>query len=85
MALLKWQAGDVAGAQESAEKSVQMTQGGNAYDWMLLALAAQEAGELEAANTWFRKAVGWSSENATGEPIMNDLFRRYWQKAAEAN
>ena len=85
VALLRWQAGDVAGAKEAAEKSVQLTQGGNAYDWMLLALAAQQAGELESANTWFRKAEGWSRENATGEPIMNALFRRYQQAVKESN
>ena len=50
-----------------------------------LALAALQAGELESANTWFRKAGGWSRENATGEPIMNALFRRYQQAVTESN
>lgn len=45
------------GAQRYAEKSVQLTSGGNAYDWMLLALSARQEGDLEKANTWYRQAA----------------------------
>ena len=58
---------------------------GNAIELGGAALAAQQAGEPEPANTWFRKAEGWSRENATGEPIMNELFRRYQRAAIESN
>ena len=58
---------------------MQLSNGGNSYDWFFLAMAHWQLGEKEKACQWFDKAVQWMDKNM---PTGRDLGR-FRAEAAE--
>jgi len=56
-------------------------QGGNAWDWLFLAMAHQRAGRPEEARRWYDKAASWIEQAEQGkvqDPYLNLAF--WWNK-----
>lgn len=51
----QWQA-----AVEALQKSVQLRDGGEAWDWFYLAMAQWQLGQQEEARKWFAQGVAWA-------------------------
>jgi tetratricopeptide (TPR) repeat protein len=67
-----YRAGDWRAAVTALEKSMDLRNGGNSYDWFFLAMAhwrlaeLDELGELEVkveARNWYNKAIQWMDKN----------------------
>jgi tetratricopeptide (TPR) repeat protein len=61
------------------EKSMELTKGGNSFDWFALAMAYQQIGQKEKARRWYDKAVVWMEKN---QPKDEEL-RRFHGEAAD--
>jgi tetratricopeptide (TPR) repeat protein len=61
------------------EKSIELHEGGNGFDWFFLALAHWRLGDREQARAWYDKAVAWMDKN---KPEDGEL-KRYRAEAAE--
>jgi hypothetical protein len=66
-------------AVAALEKSMELRQGGNSYDWFFLAMAHWQLGEKEKARDWYAKAGKWMDQN---QP-KNEELRRFRVEAAE--
>jgi hypothetical protein len=59
--------------------SMELSKGGDAYDWFFLAMIDRKEGRAAEGRTWFDKAIAWTKRNAPKESTL----RRYWSEAAE--
>jgi serine/threonine protein kinase len=59
--------GDWTKARSSLEQSMNLSDGGNGYDWVFLAMTCQRLGDVEDAQVWRNKAVSWL-EMQEGKP-----------------
>jgi serine/threonine protein kinase/tetratricopeptide (TPR) repeat protein len=60
-------------------KSMQLSKGGDSFDWFFLAMAYQQLGEKEEARQWYGRAVQWMDKN---QP-KNEELRRFRREAVE--
>jgi len=74
-----YRAGDWKAAVTALEKSTQLSQGGDSFDWFFLAMAQGQLGEKAEARKWFDQAVEWMEKN---EP-RNEELRRFRAEATE--
>ena len=51
---------------------MQLTKGGDSYDWFFLAMAHWQLGQLQEARKWFEQAVDWMEKN---KPQDKDFLR----------
>ena len=77
LGVVRYRLGDWKGAVEALEQSVRLRQGGDAFDWLFLAMAHQRLGDRDAARRWFEKTVGWPQQNATN----NEELKRFRSEA----
>jgi serine/threonine protein kinase/Flp pilus assembly protein TadD len=61
------------------DKSMELRQGGDSFDWFFLAMAHWQLGEKDKARAWDDKAVQWMDKN---QP-KNEELRRFRAEAAE--
>jgi serine/threonine protein kinase/Flp pilus assembly protein TadD len=66
-------------AVAAIEKSMQLRQGGDAVDWLVLAMAHWRLGEKDEAKVWFERARTWMERN----PSTDDEVRRFGAEAEE--
>jgi tetratricopeptide (TPR) repeat protein len=79
LALAEYRAGHWNESIAASARSVALGNGGNAHDWLFLALAHWQKGDKDEARKWFHKAVDWIKEK---DP-KNVELRRFWEEAAE--
>jgi serine/threonine protein kinase len=72
-------AGDWKAALTALRKSMDMRNGGDAYDWFFLAMAHWQLGQKEEARKWYHKAAEWMDKNHS----KNEELRRFRSEAAE--
>jgi serine/threonine protein kinase/TPR repeat protein len=72
-------AGDWYGALAALEKSMELRDGGDSFDWFFLAMAHHQLGHKEEARKWNEQAVEWMERNAPG----HEELRRFRAEAAE--
>ena len=72
-------AGDWAAAVVALDKSCEVWQGGDIFDWLFLAMAHWQLGEKEEARKWFDQAVEWIDKNKP----QDDDIKRFRAEAAE--
>jgi Tfp pilus assembly protein PilF len=69
LGVARYRAGDHKGAVADLEKSVLLQQGGDSFDWFILAMANWRLGDHVKARRWYHKAENWlrqhPSQNAT--------------------
>ena len=78
LAVAEYRAGHWPESKAAVERSMTLRNGGDAYDWFLLALLHDRKGEVELARTWFDKAVSWTRKNSP----RDEPLRALWTEAA---
>jgi serine/threonine protein kinase/tetratricopeptide (TPR) repeat protein len=58
-----YRAGDWKASVASLEKSMELANGGDSFDWFFLAMAHRKLGHNGEARAWYDKAVGWMAKN----------------------
>jgi tetratricopeptide (TPR) repeat protein len=59
-----YRAGDWKAARAALRKSTQLrANGGDAHDWLFLAMSHRQLGEKDQARAWYGKAVPWMAKN----------------------
>src|SRR5262249_34876176 len=79
LALAEYRLGHWVGSLAAIERSMALTNGGNAYAWFILALAHWQKGDKDEAGNWFDKAVDWTKRYATRDADLLQL----WTEAAD--
>jgi superkiller protein 3 len=74
-----YRAGNWKEAVAALEKSIELRQGGDSFDWYFLAMAHWQLGERKKPRDWFDKAGEWMDQN---QP-KNEELRRFRAEAAE--
>jgi serine/threonine protein kinase/tetratricopeptide (TPR) repeat protein len=64
-----YRAGDAKAAAAALEKSVQLRQGGDCFDWLFLALAYAQLGDPDKARAWYEKVARMDNPRAGGEEL----------------
>jgi tetratricopeptide (TPR) repeat protein len=75
----RYRAGEWPAAIEALNKSIELRQGGDAFDWYFLAMAEWQRGNKEEARKWYDKAVAWRAEKAKD----NEELVRFEEEASE--
>jgi tetratricopeptide (TPR) repeat protein len=75
----RYGAGDWAAAVEALNKSIELRQGGDAFDWFFLAMAEWQRGNKDEARRWYDKAREWTQKNAAA----NEELQRFEAEAKE--
>ena len=78
LGVAQYRAGDCLGAIESLTKSMELRQGGDAFDWFFLAMAQCQLDHQEEARRWFDQAIPWMEKN---QP-QNEELQRFRAEAA---
>jgi serine/threonine protein kinase/Tfp pilus assembly protein PilF len=78
--------GEWKAAVAALDKSVQLSKGGSAEDWLFLAMAHWHVGSSDKAREWYEKAVTWLEKNRhtlAKNREQADEFRRLRSEAEE--
>jgi Flp pilus assembly protein TadD len=67
-----YRAGNCKEALAALEKSMELRNGGNSFDWFFLAMTYWQLGEKEKSRAWFDRAVQWMDKN---QPKDEELGR----------
>ena len=79
LALAEYRSAHSAESLAACERSMQLSNGGSALNWYLVAIARSQKGDKAEARRWYDKAVAWTKEK---EP-KNAELRQFWAEAAE--
>jgi tetratricopeptide (TPR) repeat protein len=64
LGLALYRAGDLAGARQAVERSMRLREGGEAYEWFVMAMIeAREGRRSDCAREFYDKAVRWTKWN----------------------
>jgi tetratricopeptide (TPR) repeat protein len=74
-----YRGGDWKAAVETLQKSMELRQGGDSFDWFFLAMAHWQLGEKDKAREWYDRAVQWMDKNQPS----NEELHRFRTEAAE--
>ncbi len=74
LGIARYRAGDWKGAVAALERSVDLRSGGDAHDWLFLAMARWKLGDGETARKWYHQAVAGGREHGANPGL--DRFRR---------
>src|SRR5207249_2419131 len=74
-----YRAGDWNAAIEALTKSMELRQGGDAFDWFFLAMAHCKLDQKEAARKRYDQAMQWMEKNQR----QNEELRRFRAEAGE--
>jgi tetratricopeptide (TPR) repeat protein len=70
-----YRAGDWSAAAEAIRKSMELGGGGDAIDWLFLAMARWRQGDREEGRRWYDKAVAWIEGHPSAEWKLRDARR----------
>jgi tetratricopeptide (TPR) repeat protein len=73
LGMARYRAGDWPGAIEALNKSVELRDGGNAYDRLFLAMAYWQSGDADEADDWHGRAIEWMAENPSKSERLDAL------------
>ncbi|RIK81805.1 MAG: hypothetical protein DCC67_07835 [Planctomycetota bacterium] len=72
LGVAQYRNGDWQGALDALQKSQDLRNGGDAFDWYFVAMAHWQLGHQDEARTWYERAVRWTDEN---QPRNEELVR----------
>jgi tetratricopeptide (TPR) repeat protein len=75
----RYRAGNWKAAIEALDKSRELRNGGDAFDFFFLSMAHWQQGSKDEARKWYAKSVEWMDQNAKD----NDELRRFRSEAEE--
>jgi len=73
-----YRAGSWKECVNALEKSMQLREGGDAFDWLFLAMAYHQLGKSDEAITWLNKGDDWISQCQQGK-FTNPLAQSHWE------
>jgi len=79
LGLANLRAGDSEAAVKALDRAVQLSQGGDGFDWFLYAMARWQLGQKDEARQWYERAVQWMDKN---QP-KDEQYGRIRAEAAE--
>jgi tetratricopeptide (TPR) repeat protein len=74
-----YRAGELEQAKKALEKSLELRNAGDSFDWFFLALVDLKRGKEDQAREWYDKAVAWYQNN---RPNDQELFQFNVEAAA---
>jgi tetratricopeptide (TPR) repeat protein len=86
LGVAQYRAADWKAAVAALDKSVQMGKGGDAADWVFLAMAHCKLGNRAEARKWYDRAVTWLEKNRQAlakNPQQADELHRFRSEAEE--
>jgi tetratricopeptide (TPR) repeat protein/serine/threonine protein kinase len=75
----QYRAGDWKAARSALEKSMELHQGGDAFDWFFLAMTHWKLANKDEARNWYDKGVEWMEKNARAD----EELRRFRSEGEE--
>jgi eukaryotic-like serine/threonine-protein kinase len=72
LGVAEYRAGNAKAAAAALEESMRLRPGGDAYDWLFLAMVRRRLGDTADARRWYDRAVTWIETNA---PHDRELLR----------
>ncbi|HEV3022714.1 MAG TPA: tetratricopeptide repeat protein, partial [Pirellulales bacterium] len=79
LGVAQYRAGNWQAAVEALDQSVKLRAGGDAFDWLFLAMSHQRLGNQDEARKWYDQAVEWTEK----QTAPNDELVRFRREAAE--
>jgi Flp pilus assembly protein TadD len=79
LGVAQYRTGDMAGCVRSMEMSMEL-RGGDAYEYLMLAMAYARRGDLKQARWWHERADKWRKHNPAKD---SDELRSFAQEARE--
>jgi serine/threonine protein kinase/tetratricopeptide (TPR) repeat protein len=79
LGVARYRAGDCKAAIADLEKSMELHNGGDSFDWFFLAMSHWQLGNKDEARQWYDRAVGWMERNVPA----NEQLTRFRAEAAE--
>jgi tetratricopeptide (TPR) repeat protein len=79
LGVAQYRAGEWQAASLAIERSMTLRDGGDSYDWFIMAMIRQKTNENAKAREWFDKADAWAEKN---DP-KNEELRRFRAEAEE--
>jgi tetratricopeptide (TPR) repeat protein len=70
LGLAHYRAGEWQAARAALDKAMALSVGGNARDWLVLAMVCWRQGEPAESRRWYDKAARWLENN----PMTDDLY-----------
>jgi tetratricopeptide (TPR) repeat protein len=77
-----YRAGDWKGVLAALDRSMELRQGGDGFDWFILAMAHWRLREKDLARSWYREAVQWMDDPRNKVPADDELRRLQDEAAA---
>jgi eukaryotic-like serine/threonine-protein kinase len=68
-----YRAGDWKAAIEALNMSMDLRNGGDAFDWFFLAMAHWQQGDKKEARRWYDRAVAWMDQNAAQDEELRGV------------
>ena len=78
LGVAQYRAGDHRAALDALQKSIDLRQGGDAFDYFFLSMSHWQLGDEDEARRWFDQAVEWQEKNRPDD----DELRRFGAEAA---
>jgi serine/threonine protein kinase/tetratricopeptide (TPR) repeat protein len=75
MGMAEFRARNWKASAEAMHEAMKRRKGGNAYEWLFLAMIRHELGEKDEARRWYDKSVDWMRQLKSPDPYLNQ-FRR---------
>ena len=75
-----YRAGDWKEAVAALEKSSELPDGGNSFNWFFLAMSHEKLGDKEKARRWYDRATQWKDKNQAAK----EKLLRLREEAARA-
>ncbi len=79
LALAEYRSGHWAQALAAGRWCLELENGGDVFNWFVLALAHWQQGDKDQSRKWFDKAVAWAKQKAP----ENIALRQLWTEAAQ--
>jgi tetratricopeptide (TPR) repeat protein/tRNA A-37 threonylcarbamoyl transferase component Bud32 len=79
LGVVHYRRGDWSEAAAALEKSMDLSEGGDACDWFFLAMTRARLGDLPGARAWYARALAWMDK----QPPPQAWLLRYKAEAAE--
>src|SRR5436190_21041446 len=85
LGVAQYRAGKWQPAIDALNKSMELRKGGDAFDWLFLAMAHQKLGDKGQARKWYERATQWleNNEKALAKDQSRAAELRRFQTEAE--
>ena len=83
LGMAQYRAGDCKASVVALEKSMALRKGGDANDWIFLAMARWRLGDHDGARKWYAQTVQWMEQNHSKDKELG-RFREEAEKLLES-